>query len=78
MAVEIRSSDDRPGERERKIELYVLLGSRLVIDVDPSGETLTAIDRDGRRTFTRSEVFVHEALTGVRIDLEPFFARVNR
>ena len=30
-AVEIRSSDDRPGEREQKIEVYLLLGSRIVI-----------------------------------------------
>ncbi|MGH7684099.1 MAG: Uma2 family endonuclease [Vulcanimicrobiaceae bacterium] len=35
VAVEIRSSDDRPGERERKIELLLALGSRLVLDVSP-------------------------------------------
>jgi Uma2 family endonuclease len=78
VAVEIRSSDDRPGERERKIELLLALGSRLVLDVSPQGETVTAIDANGRRTFHKQDIFVHDALPELRIDLTPFFERVNR
>ena len=77
-AVEIRSSDDRPGEREEKIELYVALGSRLVLDMDPRRETLTAIDAETRRTFTKDDVFEHPALPGLRVELGPLFARINR
>lgn len=77
-AVEVRSSDDRPGEREGKIDRYLSLGSRIVLDVDPKRETVTAIDAVGRRIFRRSDVFEHEALPGLRVELEPFFARVNR
>lgn len=77
-AVEVRSSDDRPGEREGKIDRYLALGSRVVLDVDPKRDTLTAIDAAGSRVFTKDEVFEHAALPGLRIDLAPFFARVNR
>jgi Uma2 family endonuclease len=77
-AVEVRSSVDRPGERERKIELYLQFGSRVVIDVDPKGETVAAVDANGRQVFTKTDVFEHPALPGLRIELEPFFARVNR
>jgi len=77
-AVEVRSSDDRPGERERKMTLYLTFGSRVVLDVNPERETLTAIDAAGRRVFTKDETFEHVALPGLRIELEAFFARVNR
>lgn len=77
-AIEVRSSDDRPGERERKMNLYLTLGSRVVLDVDPKRETLTAVDATSRRVFTKEETFEHAALPGLRIELAPFFARVNR
>lgn len=77
-AIEVRSSDDRSGERERKIEIYLEHGSRIVLDVDPRRETLTAIDASSRRTYSKEEVFEHEALPGLRIELSPLFARINR
>jgi len=77
-AVEIRSSDDRPGEREQKIDLYLQLGTRVVIDVDPPRQIVTAIDAKGRQVFRKTDVFAHPALPGLRIDLEPLFARINR
>jgi Uma2 family endonuclease len=77
-AVEIRSSDDRPGDRERKIDRYLSLGSRIVLDVDPKRETLTVIDATGARVFTKDETLEHVALPGLRVELAPFFARVNR
>jgi Uma2 family endonuclease len=77
-AVEVRSRGDRRGKRERKIELYLMLGSRLVLDVDPRRETVTSIDARGPRIFRKSEIFEHEALPGLRIELEPFFTQVNR
>lgn len=78
VAVEIRSSDDRPGERERKIALHLSLGSNLVLDVDPSHETLTAINQSSRRVFDCNGIFEDEALPGLCIDLTKFFKRVNR
>lgn len=76
-AIEVRSSDDRPGERERKMNLYLTLGSRVVLDVDPKRETLTTIDTAGSRVYAKDETFEHVALPGLHIDLAPFFARVN-
>jgi Uma2 family endonuclease len=77
-AVDVRSSDDRLGERERKMNLYLTLGSRIVLDVDPKRETLTVIDATGPRVFTKDETLEHVALPGLRVELAPFFARVNR
>jgi Uma2 family endonuclease len=78
IAVEIRSSEDRRGERERKIQFLLKLGSHLVLDVDPERETIVAVDAEGRRTFAKSDIFEHAALPGFCIDLTAFFQRVNR
>jgi Uma2 family endonuclease len=77
-AVEVRSKSDRPGELDRKIALYLALGSRIVIDVDPRSRTITAADAQNRRTFGTGEVFQHDALPGFSIDLDAFFRRVYR
>ena len=77
-AIEVRSQRDRRGQCERKIELYLMLGSRVVLDVDPRRETLTAIDAGGPHTFTKDDIFEHPALPELRIELGSFFERVNR
>ncbi len=47
LAVEIRSPDDRPGARERKIAFYLAHGVRMVWDIDPNARTVTVLTLDG-------------------------------
>jgi Uma2 family endonuclease len=47
LAVEIRSPDDRPGARERKIAFYLANGVRMVWDIDPEKRSVTLRTADG-------------------------------
>jgi Uma2 family endonuclease len=47
LAVAIRSPDDRPGSRERKIAFYLANGVRMVWDIDPDRRSVTLRTADG-------------------------------
>lgn len=73
LAVEIRSPGDRVRNIARKIERYLAHGAVLVLDIDPSTETIAAHDVNGCRSYARNEIFVHPRLPGFTLDIDAFF-----
>lgn len=68
LAVEIRSPDDRPGARERKIAFYLAHGVRMVWDIDPERRTVTVLTPDGgSQTLTEAGAIDGDALPGLRV-----------
>ena len=73
VAVEIRSPGDRRKRIERKIELYLSYGARLVLDVDPRTRTIFAHDGSGMRAFRDGDRFEHGAVPGLEFDVCALF-----
>ncbi|MDB5072210.1 MAG: hypothetical protein JWM87_3321 [Candidatus Eremiobacteraeota bacterium] len=73
-AIEIRSPDDRRDDLDDKIVTLLKAGTHVVIVVDPHSQTVTAIDRESRRTFSLPDTFEHTALPGFRFSLAEMFA----
>ena len=78
-AIEVLSSDDRPGRIAQKIAQYMRAGIRLLWIVDPETEQVTAWSPDAPpliatigRTLDAAPV-----LEGFRVDLETLFGRVR-
>lgn len=69
LAVEIRSPDDRPGARERKIAFYLANGVGMVWDIDPDRRTVTLRTADGAtQVLTDANILDGgEALPGLRV-----------
>ncbi len=77
IVVEIRSRGDRDDDLADKVATYLRAGSPLVIIVDPEARTVVAHGANDERCFTASDVFVHPAAAGLRIDLAALFARLD-
>ena len=77
IAIEIRSPGDRLRNLQRKVELYLAHGSRLVLDVDPKSRTIVAHDRTSMRTFKENERFEHAEAPGLNFDLKTLFGAVT-
>jgi len=77
IAVEIRSPDDRQRNIQRKIELYLAHGSRLVLDVDPTEQTIIAHDHFLSRTFKEDQRFEHPEVPGLSFQLRALFESVR-
>lgn len=73
VAVEIRSPGDRRRRIERKIELYLSYGARLVLDVDPGTRAIFAHDGTGVQTFHDGDRFEHPAVVGLSFDVRALF-----
>src|ERR1700693_487908 len=73
LAVGVRSPGDRLRNLERKIELYLAHGSRLVLDIDPATRTIIVYDGESSRTFNEGNVFEHSAAPGLSFDVREFF-----
>lgn len=76
-AVEIRSPDDRRTHLEDKTATLLRAGTHVVIIVDPRTRTVTAIDRESRRTFSLPDIFEHAALPGFHFSLAEMFAELE-
>lgn len=77
IAIEILSPGDRAVDVNDKVETYLRAGTGLVLIVDPAGETVVAIDNDGRTTFGRGEELHHYAAPGFVIDVTSLFDRAR-
>lgn len=77
LAVEIRSPDDRPGARERKIAFYLANGVGMVWDIDPAKRTITALTAEGAaRTLTDADELDGGAvLPGLRVAVRDILPR---
>jgi Uma2 family endonuclease len=76
MPSSLRQPGDRPRNIQRKIELYLAHGSRLVLDVDPKTRTVAAHDASSVRTLKEGDPFEHPAAPGLTFDLRSLFASV--
>lgn len=74
IAVEIRDPDDRIRNIQRKVELYLAHGSRLVLDIDPKRRMITAYDASSSRTYREDDRFEHPAADGLTFDVGALFA----
>lgn len=79
LAVEIRSPDDRPGARERKIAFYLANGVRMVWDIDPERRTVTHRASNGvERTLTDAGTLDGgDVLPGLRVPVREILPAVR-
>jgi Uma2 family endonuclease len=77
VAIEILSPGDWRGQVERKTEIYLAAGTRLVIDVDPRQRSIVVHEATGSRTYYETDVFEHPAMPGFRLDLAELFAALD-
>lgn len=73
VAFEVLSPGDDPRDVAAKVDAYLRAGVELALVVDPRSRTVVAHDARGVRRFARDETFVHAALPGFALRLEPFF-----
>jgi len=78
IAIEIRSPSDPLRNIQRKIELYLANGTKLVLDVDPESRSIIAHDGVRVRTFTEADLFEHPATPGLTFDVRALFAAAER
>lgn len=77
VAVEILSPREWREQVDRKTELYLAAGTRLVIEVDPEHRSIALHDVDGSRTLNEGDIFEHPAMPGFRLDLRELFAALD-
>jgi len=77
-AIEIRSPDDRQHHIDHKIEVYLAVGTDVVILVDPLKKTIETFDRNGHALLREGELFVHRALPGFTFAVSDAFAVLDR
>lgn len=78
VAIEILSPDDRAGDVEHKVGVYLCAGTDLVVLVDPRGRTVTLVDKQSRRTLSESDVLEHPSMPGFSLRLDRLFATLRR
>jgi Uma2 family endonuclease len=77
VAVEILSPDDRDVDVADKIATYLAAGTKAVLIVDPSGETI-AVHDGTLRVWRPGETLTHTALPGFALDVAALFVRAKR
>ena len=70
LAIEVRSPSDRNRNVALKIERYLELGARLVLDVDPQLRVIVAHDGKATRVFASGEIVEHPEMPGLRLDVD--------
>jgi len=78
IAIEVRSPGERLRNLQRKVELYLENGTKLVVDIDPEALTITAIDRGSVRRFRKGDKFEHPAAPGLSFDVDALFEAARR
>lgn len=79
LTVEIRSPDDRPGARERKIAFYLANGVRLVWDIDPENRSVILRTADGvTQALTDADIIDGgDVLPGLHVAVREILPRVR-
>lgn len=77
LAVEVWSPGDERWYLEKKIELYLSHGSRLVLDVDTTKRTIRVYDCDGSTLLIEGDRFEHAALPWLAFDVSDVFADLD-
>jgi Uma2 family endonuclease len=78
IAIEIRSPGDPLRNIQRKTDLYLANGTKLVLDVDPESRCIIAHDGVRVRTFTEADRFEHPAAPGLTFEVGALFAAAER
>ncbi|HEY9085004.1 MAG TPA: Uma2 family endonuclease [Candidatus Tyrphobacter sp.] len=74
VAVEIRSPSDKPAILQRKIDVYLLRGSLVVLEVDPTPRTVVVHERGGAiRRYAAGERLTSETLPWLEFDVAEAF-----
>ncbi|MGH7715273.1 MAG: Uma2 family endonuclease [Vulcanimicrobiaceae bacterium] len=71
---EVRSPDDRDASIRRKTELYLELGTTLVVNVDPERRTVRLTDREHDVELDESAAIEHHAFDGLHLPVATLFA----
>jgi Uma2 family endonuclease len=77
IAVEILSPGDWRGQVERKREIYLATGTRLVVEIDPVHRTAALHDRFGSRVLDESGILSSESIPELSISLAEIFAALD-
>ena len=77
VAVEVMSPGDDRAYLEKKIELYIAYGSRVVFDVDPVERTVRAISAAGERTLRSGDRFADVSVAWLTFEVAELFADLD-
>jgi len=77
VAVEILAPGDWRSQVDRKLTIYLIAGTRLVLEVDPLARTVRARGLGLDRIYRVGEVLEHPAMPGFRLDLTELFAALD-
>jgi Uma2 family endonuclease len=77
VAFEILSPREWREQVDRKTELYLGAGTRLVVEIDPQRRTAVLHDAGGSRTLGEDDPLEHPAMPGFRLDLRELFAALD-
>jgi Uma2 family endonuclease len=78
IAIEIRSPGESERNIQRKTEMYLANGTKLVLDVDPKSRSIIAHDGVRVRTFTEADRFEHPAAPGLTFEVVALFDAAER
>jgi len=73
LAVEVLSPRDRPGQLERKTNLWVSLGVKSVWLVHPRKRTVEVVRASGRKLFHESDELVDDTVPGFHVPVSEIF-----
>jgi Uma2 family endonuclease len=77
IAIEVRSPDDRDASIRRKTELYLQLGTTLVLNVDPARRVVRMTDSEHHVELDASGTLEHRAFKDLRIPIASIFATLR-
>jgi Uma2 family endonuclease len=77
VAIEILSPDDWRQQIDRKIQLYLENGTRLVIEIDPGRRLIVTHDANGTTTYADHDVLEHPSMPEFRLSLDELFAALD-
>jgi Uma2 family endonuclease len=77
IAIEVRSPGDRDATIRRKTELYLQLGTTLVLNVDPVRRAVRISDREHDVELDASATLEHHAFEGLNISVATIFATLR-
>ena len=73
VVVEVRSPDDRQGDIDEKVRVYLAAGTTVIFLVDPERQTITIQDAHARRVVEKAGTVTHDSLPGFRLQAQLLF-----
>lgn len=76
VVVEVLSPDDRHGDVQEKVRVYLAAGAHVLFLVDTETQTVTICDDQGTRKIPKGGILEHQGLEGFRLPIERLFTPI--